>query len=194
MSRRRRRRQTEKRRRPVAPEVAAFAERRGRPPSNPGQRLAYTRTQAAEALGISTSTFERRILPFIETVQMDWGKLFIPVDELERFLAVRRQLAKAAAAATRAPRPKARSPTRGRGPHPKRARARKESPPYRAGPQHGPGADIPGRPAVVAFDRARRSRPLESACVSSHWPRRDRAAGDPDRRTAPRLSRSSSRG
>ncbi|MGZ4380866.1 MAG: recombinase family protein [Gaiellaceae bacterium] len=77
------------------PEVAAFAELAVVRQAPRVKRLAYTRTQAAQALGISTSTFERRILPFIETVQMDWGKRFIPVDELERFLAARRQPARA---------------------------------------------------------------------------------------------------
>ena len=95
MSRRRRRRQTEKPKRPVPPEVAAFAELAVVRQATRVKRLAYTRTQAAQALGISTSTFERRILPFIETVQMDWGKRLIPIDELERFLAARRQQARA---------------------------------------------------------------------------------------------------
>ncbi len=86
---------TEKAQRPVAPEVAAFKELEVFREATRVKRLAYTRTQAARALGISTSTFERRILPFIETVQMDWGKRFIPVDELERFLAARRQHSRA---------------------------------------------------------------------------------------------------
>lgn len=60
------------------------------------ERLVYTRQQAAEALGISTSTFNRRVLPFIETVQMDWGKRLVPIDELERFVVDRRQKAQAA--------------------------------------------------------------------------------------------------
>jgi hypothetical protein len=51
------------------------------------ERLAYTRTQAAEALGISRSTFNRRVLPFVETVEMPWGMRLIPVDELERLTA-----------------------------------------------------------------------------------------------------------
>lgn len=59
------------------------------------ERLAYTRTQAAEALGISTSTFNRRLLPLIDTVQMPWGTRLIPVDELERLLAEQRQRARA---------------------------------------------------------------------------------------------------
>ena len=95
MSRRRRRRHIEKPKRDVPPEVAAFAELALVRQATRVKRLVYTRTQAAEAFGISTSTFERRVLPFIETVQMDWGKRLIPVDELERFLAARRQQARA---------------------------------------------------------------------------------------------------
>lgn len=59
------------------------------------ERLAYTRTQAAEALGISRSTFNRRILPLVETVEMPWGARLIPVDELQRLLAERRRPARA---------------------------------------------------------------------------------------------------
>jgi hypothetical protein len=55
------------------------------------ERLAYTRTQAAEALGISRSTFNRRVLPYIETVEMPWGARLIPADELERLVAERRR-------------------------------------------------------------------------------------------------------
>jgi hypothetical protein len=54
------------------------------------ERLAFTRTQAAEALGISRSTFDRRVLPLIETIEMPWGTQLIPVDELERLLAEHR--------------------------------------------------------------------------------------------------------
>jgi hypothetical protein len=59
------------------------------------ERLAYTRTQAAEALGISRSTFDRRILPLVETVEMPWGTKLIPVDELQRLLVERRRPARA---------------------------------------------------------------------------------------------------
>jgi hypothetical protein len=59
------------------------------------ERLAYTRTQAAEALGVSRSTFDRRVLPLIETIVMPWGTTLVPVDELERLLAERRQPARA---------------------------------------------------------------------------------------------------
>jgi hypothetical protein len=59
------------------------------------ERLAYTRTQAAEALGVSRSTFDRRILPLVETVEMPWGARLIPVDELQRLIAERRRPARA---------------------------------------------------------------------------------------------------
>ena len=55
------------------------------------ERLAYTRTQAADALGISRSTFNRRVLPFVATIEMPSGTRLIPVDELERLLAERRR-------------------------------------------------------------------------------------------------------
>ena len=59
------------------------------------ERLVYTRSQAAEALGMSVSTFNRRVLPFIETVEMDWGTRLIPVDQLESFVVERRRKARA---------------------------------------------------------------------------------------------------
>ena len=60
------------------------------------ERLAYTRSQAAQALGISRSTFIRRVLPYVETLDMPWGTQLIPVDELERLVAEqRRQAARA---------------------------------------------------------------------------------------------------
>ena len=58
------------------------------------ERLAYTRSQAASALGLSRSTFIRRVLPYIETIEMPWGAKLIPVDELERLLAEQRRAAK----------------------------------------------------------------------------------------------------
>jgi hypothetical protein len=59
------------------------------------ERLAYTRTQAADALGVSRSTFIRRVLPLVETIDMPWGTKLIPVDELERVLDERRRQASA---------------------------------------------------------------------------------------------------
>ena len=51
------------------------------------ERLAYTRTQAAQALGIGRSTFTQPVLPYVETVETPWGTKLIPADELERLLA-----------------------------------------------------------------------------------------------------------
>jgi hypothetical protein len=60
------------------------------------KRLACTRKQAAEALGVSLATLDRRVIPAIETVRTEWGSRLIPVDELERYVAERRQEARAA--------------------------------------------------------------------------------------------------
>src|SRR5262249_55878298 len=51
------------------------------------ERLAYTRTQAAQALGIGRSTFTSSVLPYVETVETPSGTKLIPADELERVLA-----------------------------------------------------------------------------------------------------------
>jgi hypothetical protein len=50
------------------------------------ERLAYRRKQAAEALGVSVSTIDRRLVPSVHTVKTPWGQRLIPVAELERFL------------------------------------------------------------------------------------------------------------
>jgi hypothetical protein len=71
------------------------------------ERLAYTRRQAAEALGVSISTIDRRIVPALHTVKLPWGQRLIPVDELERFLSTHR----APARARQARRPAGRPPT-----------------------------------------------------------------------------------
>jgi hypothetical protein len=71
------------------------------------ERLAYPRSQAAQALGLSRSTFARRVLPYVETLDMPWGAKLIPVDELERLLAQRRRQA---AQARRPPTPAGRRP------------------------------------------------------------------------------------
>jgi Recombinase len=49
-------------------------------------RLTYSRRQAAEALGVSITTIDRRVMPAIDTVKTPWGQRLIPVDELERFV------------------------------------------------------------------------------------------------------------
>jgi hypothetical protein len=58
------------------------------------ERIAYTRKQAAEALGVSLATLDRRVVPAIATIQTEWGGRLIPVAELERYLAERRQEAR----------------------------------------------------------------------------------------------------
>ena len=58
------------------------------------ERLAYTRRQAADALGVSRSTFNRRVLPFLETVETGSGTRLVTVDELKRFMTERRQPAR----------------------------------------------------------------------------------------------------
>jgi hypothetical protein len=70
------------------------------------ERLAYTRTQAAAALGISRTTFNRHVLPFVETIEIGSGSRLIPVDELQRYTAKRRKpAAKAQADQARPGRP-----------------------------------------------------------------------------------------
>jgi hypothetical protein len=49
-------------------------------------RLAYSRKQAAEALGVSVSTIDRQLVPRVRTVKTPWGQRLIPVTELERFV------------------------------------------------------------------------------------------------------------
>src|SRR4051794_33604602 len=89
---------------PAAPAIGEFelAER--------VERLAYTRAQAAEALGISLATLDRRVVPVIATVATEWGRRLIPVSELERYLAERIQLPRAARKALRRPGRKASVP------------------------------------------------------------------------------------
>jgi hypothetical protein len=54
--------------------------------TNQVTRLAYSRRQAAEALGVSVSTIDRRVVPAIDTAKLPWGQRLIPVAELERFI------------------------------------------------------------------------------------------------------------
>src|SRR5581483_3183882 len=80
MSRRRQQGRAEKERRHAQPPAIVREATRV-------ERLAYTRTQAAEALGVSRSTFNRRVLPYIATIETPWGGRLIPADELERLAA-----------------------------------------------------------------------------------------------------------
>ena len=50
------------------------------------ERLAYSRKQAAEALGLSISTIDRHVVPMLNTVKTRWGQRLIPRAELQRFL------------------------------------------------------------------------------------------------------------
>jgi hypothetical protein len=90
VARRRQRRRREKERRhaprPVTPPAATNCHVGG-----PVERLAYTREQAAQALGVSLATLDRRVVPAIATVKTEWGARLIPVGELERYLADRRE-------------------------------------------------------------------------------------------------------
>jgi predicted DNA-binding protein (UPF0251 family) len=104
MSRRRQQRRTDKARRhsQPTPEPTSFVQQSPRATPSPRVvvreaghvvRLAYTRSQAAAALGISRSTL-RRLLPYVDTIELPWGGKLIPVDELERLAAERRRTAR----------------------------------------------------------------------------------------------------
>lgn len=94
MSRRQRRKaEKAKRHAPPAPSHSSSAVTHVRRATQ-AERLAYTRTQAAEALGVSRTTFSRRVLPMLETIDMPWGPRLVPVDELERFVNERRRPAR----------------------------------------------------------------------------------------------------
>jgi hypothetical protein len=56
---------------------------------DPVERLVYSREQAAQALGVSLATLDRRVVPAIATVKTEWGARLIPAAELERYLAER---------------------------------------------------------------------------------------------------------
>lgn len=102
MSRRRQHRRADKARRHLQPTDEPRDPVMQLPPTTPPrvvvrqashvERLAYTRSQAATALGISRSTL-RRLLPYVDTIEMPWGGKLIPVDELERLAVERRRTA-----------------------------------------------------------------------------------------------------
>jgi hypothetical protein len=109
VSRRRQRRRSEKARRHAVANPAATPVEVAREATRV-ERLVYTRTQAAAALGVSRSTFDRRVLPLVETVEMPWGTRLIPVDELKRLITDQRRPARARHAPTKRGRPQALSP------------------------------------------------------------------------------------
>jgi hypothetical protein len=103
MSRRRHQRRTDKARRHLQPTQDPRTFFQQSPQAVPPRvvvreayfvdRLAYTRSQAAQALGISRSTL-RRLLPHVDTIEMPWGGKLIPIDELERLVRERRRSAR----------------------------------------------------------------------------------------------------
>ncbi len=90
MAKRRQRRTREKEHRHAPTPVRAFTTNDG-PLVGLAPPLAYTREQAAQALGVSLATLDRRVVPTIATVKTEWGARLIPVGELERYLAERRE-------------------------------------------------------------------------------------------------------
>jgi hypothetical protein len=62
--------------------------RRPRPTT---KRLVYSREQAAQALGVSLATLDRRVIPAIATVKTQWGARLIQAAEFERYLAEQTQ-------------------------------------------------------------------------------------------------------
>jgi transposase len=101
MANRRQRRWLEKNRRARPVELQAAPRREPLPsavvvrPAERVVRLTYTRRQAAEALGVSLSTVDRRVVPVLRTFLNDWGMRLIPVDELERYVAEHTRAARA---------------------------------------------------------------------------------------------------
>lgn len=72
-------------------------------PADQVERLTYTRKQAAEALGVSLSTIDRRVVPVLDTFLNEWGMRLIPVPELRRYVRERTELARAALTPRRHP-------------------------------------------------------------------------------------------
>src|SRR5919198_2459038 len=90
MARRRQRRRREKELRHAPRSVTPPAATDGHV-GGPVERLTYSREQAAQALGVSLATLDRRVVPAIATVKTEWGARLIPAAELERYLAERRE-------------------------------------------------------------------------------------------------------
>lgn len=85
MARRRQRRRRDKVLRhapsPVTPRVSTDAHVDGS-----HERLVYSREQAAQALGISLATLDRRVIPAIATIKTEWGARLILAAEFDRYL------------------------------------------------------------------------------------------------------------
>src|SRR6266508_5794923 len=90
MARRRQRRRREKELRHAPRSVTPLAAADG-DVGGPVELVVYSREQAAQALGVSLATLDRRVVPAIATVKTEWGARLIPAAELERYLAERTQ-------------------------------------------------------------------------------------------------------
>jgi hypothetical protein len=86
VSARRRRKRERRYQRELAPSRSAPVRTDELHEASTVERLAYSRRQAAEALGVSISTIDRRVVPLIDTVKTPWGQRLIPATELERLL------------------------------------------------------------------------------------------------------------
>lgn len=85
-ARRKRRRERQRRHGEAKPPQRSWVSPSGLREVGDVDRLAYSRKQAAEALGLSISTIDRRVVPAVSTVKTPWGQRLIPVVELERFV------------------------------------------------------------------------------------------------------------
>src|SRR6266508_4995295 len=76
MAKRRQRRRRSKEQRHAARRAVELASDHSRL-VGPVEPLAYTREQAAQALGVSLATLDRRVVPTIATVKTEWGARLI---------------------------------------------------------------------------------------------------------------------
>ena len=88
MATRKQRRKREKEQR-HAPEPVRLQSLDERQLEEPVDRLVYSREQAAQLLGISLATLDRRVIPAIATIKTEWGARLIPAAEFDRYLAER---------------------------------------------------------------------------------------------------------
>jgi hypothetical protein len=116
------------------------------------ERLAYSRKEAAEALALSISTIDRRLVPAVSTVKTPWGQRLIPVAELERFVREHLEPARARAARRPAGRPPADAAAERRRPDQAGAYARSEPWRDRQDAQSGRCPDRTRRSPLVAVD------------------------------------------
>ena len=86
MSARRKRRREQKRRQRRTEPKRTWAPPGELQEVDEANRVAYSRKQAAESLGVSVSTIDRHLVPSVSTVKTPWGQRLIPVSELERFV------------------------------------------------------------------------------------------------------------